>query len=154
MEEVQKYYRQKAQIEVKDQYYDSIMQGDLDILRKSFVYVVVSPFLAIMVMYLAKEIKREYSMSERVQNQARNFQSMIVARSSGYRRSSSQQATTEPEPKEVLKAEQENLKSLYDSIKEDENAERTLKSQEMKTYNESVKSAKPRLKNASPFYKN
>ena len=86
MEEVQKYYRQKAQIEVKDQYYDSIMQGDLDILRKSFGYVVVSPFLAIMVMYLAKEIKREYSMSERVQNQARNFQSMIVARSSGYRR--------------------------------------------------------------------
>lgn len=121
MEEVQKYYRQKAHIEVKDKYYETIMEGDLDLLRKSFAYVMVSPFLAVFIMYVAKEVKREYSISDRIQSQARSMQDTIVTRTSGYKRSRNPKTTMMAQnTKEELKEEADNLRSLYDAIKEDE----------------------------------
>ena len=63
MEVIQNYYRMKSQINVNDEFHERISEKDLDILRKSLALVIITPFCSIALMYLAKEIKREYSFS-------------------------------------------------------------------------------------------
>jgi hypothetical protein len=50
-------------MQVKDEYHDRISEKDLDILRKSLALVIITPFCSIALMYIAKELKREYSFS-------------------------------------------------------------------------------------------
>lgn len=62
-EQISKYYRQKSHIEVNDEYYNMVMEGDLDILRKSFGYVVVTPIVTLLFMHMAKGLRSDTSMS-------------------------------------------------------------------------------------------
>ena len=53
MEAVSKYYAQKARIEANDEYHERINEKDLDVMRKAFGYVVVTPFVSLGVLYAA-----------------------------------------------------------------------------------------------------
>ena len=60
---VSNYYRQKAHIEVKDQYHEELDPRDIQIMKKSFSYVVAAPIVSVAIMYMAKEVKKETSMT-------------------------------------------------------------------------------------------
>ena len=60
---ISKYYQQKAHIDIKDQYHEEVDERDIHIMKKSLGYVIATPFISIGIMYMAKEVKKETSMT-------------------------------------------------------------------------------------------
>ena len=96
MENVSRYYRQKAHIEAPDEYLERINEGDIDIMRKALGYVVIAPFVSVGAMYLAKLVKRDYSMSENFVYSIRRMQDRFVSSNYSYGRSAASAGRPEP----------------------------------------------------------
>ena len=58
------YYKQKSNLEVNDEYLESVSQKDIDLMIKAFAYVIIAPFAGITFMYLAKLAKSDISISK------------------------------------------------------------------------------------------
>jgi len=50
-------------LEINDEYHEAIDQGDIDILRDGVVKVAVTPFAALLGMFVLSSIKTEFSKS-------------------------------------------------------------------------------------------
>lgn len=121
MESVQKYYRHKANIQANDEYLERINEGDIDMMRKAFAGIVVAPFLSVLAMYCAKELKKDTSMSENFVYNIRRFQDRVMPNNATYARSTEQTMTPEfTHKKEDVQKEAENLKNLYKTIKDED----------------------------------
>jgi len=79
MEDVQKYYRQKANLGVQDEYLERITEKDIDMMQKSFGIIVMTPFLTAAVMYAAKGLKRDFSMNESFVYNVRRLQDNFMS---------------------------------------------------------------------------
>ena len=66
---------------------ERISEKDLDILRKSFACVLITPLCSIAIMYIGKELKREYSFSGSFVYNVRRIQDRFLSNSSIYGRS-------------------------------------------------------------------
>ena len=75
---IAQYYKEKSHIEVNDEFHKALSEGDIDIMRKSFGYVLVTPFLSFLFMYLAKGLKKESSMSSNFAFSVRNLQDRFM----------------------------------------------------------------------------
>ena len=75
---IAQYYKEKSHIEVNDDFHNQISQGDMDIMRKSFAYVVATPFLSFLFMYLANGLKKESSMSSNFAFSVRGIQDRFM----------------------------------------------------------------------------
>ena len=60
---VSQYYKQKSHLEINDEYHEAIDQGDIDILRDGVIKVAVTPFAALLGMFVLSSIKTEFSKS-------------------------------------------------------------------------------------------
>ena len=115
-------------------------------MKKSFGYVVAAPIITIGVMYMAKEVKKEASMTNHFVYRIRTLQETVMG--TGYGRSAHQVPI--PETQTQGEGSNKNIKGLYDSIKSEQKMQTENKVNQMK---EKMPGDQPRIRNASPFYK-
>ena len=82
-------------------------------MKKSLGYVIATPFISVGIMYMAKEVKKETSMTNNFVYRIRRIQENVMG--SGYGRSSSQ--TDVPDPLVQGDDSNRNLRNFYDNIK-------------------------------------
>lgn len=112
------YYTQKSHLGVSDEYYERISETDIQMMQKSLGIIIVAPFATVVVMYLAKKVKKDTAQSEKFLYRIRGLQDTLVSSNYRYQRSADA-----PEPQVSGKRSQEeavHLKNLYEEIKEDE----------------------------------
>jgi hypothetical protein len=82
-------------------------------MKKSFSYVIAAPIITVAVMYMAKEIKKETSMTNHFVYRIRTLQESVMG--TGYGRSAAQTYVPENQTQEI--DSNKNVKGIYDSIK-------------------------------------
>ena len=154
---VAEYYKQKSRLEIGDEFHTRIQEKDINILQKSLAMVAVAPFITVAVMHLLRLLKKDMSFSERFMYRIRTAQDTLFTSSSTYQRSADRTKGPQPVvPGAESRLEAETLKNLYNEIKEDEAAMHNQKVDRMRSINEQIanRGQQPRIRNASPFYKN
>ena len=140
MEAVSKYYAQKARIEANDEYLERINETDIDIMRKAGAWVLIAPFVSVGVLYTLQMAKKDWSMAENWVYSMRSVTERLVHREGSYARSKTQPTT--PEPTRFADSEShqesENLRNLYEAIKEEKKAGREQKVSEMRELNRKI----------------
>ena len=114
-----------------DEFHTCITENDIDAMTKSALGIVVAPFITFAVMYAAKGLKKDTSMSENFVYSVRRMQDTLMASSQlNYARTADQ--TMKPEPQvsaEQSRKEAENLNNLYTQIKDQERASSVTKTE-------------------------
>lgn len=115
-------------------------------MKKQFGYVIAAPIVSIAIMYMAKEVKKETSMTNHFVYRIRRLQENVMG--TGYGRSANQVHVPEAQTQED--GSNKKLKDIYDNIKSEQKMDTDFKVKQMK---DRMPGDQPRVRNASPFYK-
>ena len=63
LDDISRYYRIKSHLQIKDEYYTSLAERDINHMKKALAYVAISPFCGFMLVQLLKMFRNQYSMS-------------------------------------------------------------------------------------------
>ena len=119
-QEVRNYYKEKAQINVNDEYLERISEKDIDLMTKSLGILMITPFASFGLMYAAKKAKTDVSRADNFVYRMRTVTDKIMPTNINYARSAGDiQAPVPIVGKEESQKEAQALKDLYGAIKDD-----------------------------------
>jgi hypothetical protein len=124
--------------------------------KRAFGVIVAAPFGAFGLMYLMKAVKQETSMTQNFVGGMRKMSESLMGNKVNYARSSEKVYVPDAEvSSDDLKKESENLRNLYDGIKEENKQAVNQQINKIREINKRITPAdQPRVKNSSPFFKN
>lgn len=74
LDDISRYYRIKSHLHIKDEYHEQIALKDINYMKKSFAYVVISPFCGFLLMQLLRMFRDKFSMSVNYQFRVQKLQ--------------------------------------------------------------------------------
>ena len=123
---VENYYIRKAQIHKSDDFYERIDEGDLELLRRAWLYLLIAPAGSIVVCYLLKELRHSLMMSQNFSYVIKRAQDRFKYKYKKQSRDSNQEnsSPSQSDSANNNSYDSQNLTSLYQQLEVEKQKEK------------------------------